>query len=189
MRLDSTISCALLTDSPARRYHQAWQGVVNVCPGRDDDPTATQLGIDPEAIEAALERNLTFPARWYSDPAIFDVELEHVFARSWQLVAHEARIANPGDHHVCRVAHVPDPADAGAAGELHGFVNVCRHRAYPVATEDGNRKTLQCAYHGWTYELDGCLRRAPRSEREPGFDRAEFSLVPVPSRRSPASCS
>ena len=58
-------------------------------------PTATQLGIDPEAIEAALDRNMTFPARWYSDPAIFDVELEHMFSRSWQLVAHEARIANP----------------------------------------------------------------------------------------------
>ena len=60
--------------------------------------TASQLGIDPEAIEAALDRNLTFPARWYSDPAIYDVELEHVFARSWQLVAKEERIPNPGDH-------------------------------------------------------------------------------------------
>ena len=142
-------------------------------------PTATQLGIDPEAIEAALDRNMTFPARWYSDPAIFDVELEHVFARSWQLVAHEARIPNPGDHHVCRVAHVPVLLTRDLEGELHGFVNVCRHRAFPVATEDGNRKTLQCQYHGWTYELDGCLRKAPRSEREPGFDASEFSLVPV----------
>ena len=141
--------------------------------------TATQLGIDPEAIETALDRNMTFPARWYSDPAIYDVELEHIFARSWQLVAHESRIARPGDHHVCQVAHVPVILTRGLDGELRGFVNVCRHRAYPVATEDGNRKTLQCAYHGWTYELDGCLRRAPRSEREPGFDRSEFSLMPV----------
>jgi phenylpropionate dioxygenase-like ring-hydroxylating dioxygenase large terminal subunit len=142
-------------------------------------PTATQLGIDPEGIEAALDRNMTFPARWYSDPAIFDFEIEHVFARSWQLVAHEARIPNPGDHHVCRVAHVPVLLTRDLEGELHGFVNVCRHRAFPVATEDGNRKTLQCQYHGWTYELDGCLRKAPRSEREPDFDASEFSLVPV----------
>ena len=133
-------------------------------------PTATQLGIDPEAIEAALDRNMTFPARWYSDPAIFDVELEHIFTRSWQLVAHESR------HRATRrPPRVPGGARPGLLtrdldGELHGFVNVCRHRAYPVATEDGNRKTLQCAYHGWTYELDGCLRHAPRSEREPGFD-------------------
>jgi phenylpropionate dioxygenase-like ring-hydroxylating dioxygenase large terminal subunit len=142
-------------------------------------PSATQLGIDPQAIGEALDRNMTFPARWYSDPAVFDVELEHVFARSWQLVAPEHVVARPGDHHVCRVAHVPVVLTRDTAGALHGFVNVCRHRAYPVATEDANRKTLQCRYHGWTYELDGCLRRAPRSEREQGFDRAEFSLVPV----------
>jgi phenylpropionate dioxygenase-like ring-hydroxylating dioxygenase large terminal subunit len=141
--------------------------------------TATQLGIDPEAIEAALDRNMTFPARWYSDPAIYDVELEHIFTRSWQLVAHESRIARPGDHHVCQVAHIPVVLTRGLDGELRGFVNVCRHRAYPVAEEDGNRKTLQCAYHGWTYELDGNLRNAPRCEHEPGFDKSEFSLVPV----------
>ena len=40
-------------------------------------------------------------------------------------------------------------------------------------------ETLQCPYHAWTYELDGTLRRAPRSESEPGFDPASFSLLPV----------
>ena len=34
-------------------------------------------------------------------------------------------------------------------------------------------------YHAWTYDLDGSLRAAPRSEREPGFDRADWSLRPV----------
>jgi choline monooxygenase len=64
-------------------------------------------------------------------------------------------------------------------GVLRGFVNVCRHRAYMVAQGSGCRETLQCAYHAWTYGLDGALRKAPRSEREPGFDAADFSLLPV----------
>jgi phenylpropionate dioxygenase-like ring-hydroxylating dioxygenase large terminal subunit len=140
---------------------------------------ATELGIDPDAIESALDRNFTFPARWYSDPAIYELELEHVFTKSWQLVGHESLVAKPGDHHVCRVAHIPIVITRDLDGELHGFVNVCRHRAFPVAEEDGNRKTLQCRYHGWTYNLDGTLRQAPRCEREPGFDKSEFSLVPV----------
>ena len=64
-------------------------------------------------------------------------------------------------------------------GVLRGFVNVCRHRASTIARGCGSRETLQCPYHAWTYGLDGSLRKAPRSEREAGFDRADFSLLPV----------
>jgi phenylpropionate dioxygenase-like ring-hydroxylating dioxygenase large terminal subunit len=45
--------------------------------------------------------------------------------------------------------------------------------------QDGNRKILQCGYHAWTYNLDGCLHKAPRSEREEFFDKSEYSLIPV----------
>jgi choline monooxygenase len=49
-----------------------------------------------------------------------------------------------------------------------------------VLTEDcGERSTIQCHYHAWTYDLDGSLRTAPRSEREPGFDKSELSLIPA----------
>ena len=44
---------------------------------------------------------------------------------------------------------------------------------------EGCRATLQCPYHAWTYDLDGTLLRAPRSEREPGFDPDAFSLLPA----------
>ena len=64
-------------------------------------------------------------------------------------------------------------------GELRGLVNVCRHRGHVVAQGCGSRSTLQCPYHAWTYDLDGSLRRAPRSDREPGFDPAERSLFSV----------
>ena len=38
---------------------------------------------------------------------------------------------------------------------------------------------MQCPYHAWTYGLNGCLRHAPRSEREPGFDPDDYGLLPV----------
>ncbi len=43
----------------------------------------------------------------------------------------------------------------------------------------GRRATIQCHYHAWTYDLDGTLRTAPRSEREPSFDCNEWSLLPA----------
>src|SRR6266851_1716250 len=65
------------------------------------------LGIDIEAIEAALAKDMTFPARWYSDPAIYDFELERIFARSWQLVGPLTRVSRPGDFMVGSIGHIP----------------------------------------------------------------------------------
>ena len=141
--------------------------------------TTAALGIDRAQVEEMLAANMTFPARWYSDPAIYEFELEQIFTRTWQLAGPLAKLANPGDHMVCHAAHVPIVVTRDLGGELHGFVNVCRHRAYPVALSDGNRKTLQCGYHGWTYDLDGRLRRAPGCGFEEQFDKTEFSLVAV----------
>ena len=141
--------------------------------------TVDQLGIDLDAVEDALSRDMTFPARWYSDPDIYAFELEHIFTRSWQYAGPLAKLANTGDHIVGRAGHVPIVVTRGKQGELHGFINVCRHRAFPVAVEDGNRSTLQCGYHAWTYNLDGSLRAAPRSERERCFNKEDFSLLPV----------
>ena len=138
-----------------------------------------ELGIDPVEVEEMLAANRTFPARWYSDPKIYDFELEHIFTRTWQLAGPLHKLEQPGDHIVCRAAHVPILVTRDLDGELQGFVNVCRHRAHPVAVEDGNRKALQCRYHAWTYELDGRLKKAPGCGFEEQFDKSEFSLVPV----------
>ena len=67
----------------------------------------------------------------------------------------------------------------GRDGELRGFVNVCRHRGFVLCEGDGQRETIQCPYHAWTYDLDGSLRTAPRAEREPGFDKDGLGLHPV----------
>ena len=57
------------------------------------------------------------------------------------------------------------------------FVNVCRHRGSVVVEDPGDRRSLQCSYHAWTYGLDGLLRSAPRAEEL--ADQEELSLAPV----------
>ena len=139
----------------------------------------TALGIDPDAVERGLELGLTFPSRWYWDPAIFDLELDRVFPHSWILAAPLHRLSEPGDVVTAKAGHVPVVLTRDVDGDLHGFVNVCRHRAYPVAKESGNRSVLLCDYHAWTYDLDGSLRKAPGCELEERFSMDDFSLVPV----------
>jgi choline monooxygenase len=138
---------------------------------------ASETAIPP--IEHALEEGWTLPAAWYSDPSVFALERDRVFARTWQYAGPAAWIEEPGSFFSAHVGHTPVAIVRGKDGALRGFVNVCRHRGHLVVDGTGCRETLQCPYHAWTYDLDGTLRRAPRSEREPGFDPAAFSLLPV----------
>jgi choline monooxygenase len=121
----------------------------------------------------------TLPWSWYSDDELLRREQERIFARAWQYVGHTGRLAEGASFFASRAAHVPVVVTRARDGELRAFLNVCRHRGFAVADGAGERETLQCAYHAWTYGLDGSLRTAPRSEREPDFDPAELSLRPL----------
>jgi choline monooxygenase len=136
------------------------------------------VDVAPELRER-LDQGLTLPARWYSDPDIHRLEQERIFRRSWQYGGTAESVAEPGSYFTCRAGDVPILVVRGRDGELRGFVNVCRHRGHEVASGCGKRETLQCPYHAWTYDLDGSLRAAPRSDREPGFDRSDWGLRPV----------
>jgi choline monooxygenase len=126
---------------------------------------------------------LALPAECYVDAAWHARELDAVFARSWQPVAHAAQLAAPGDHVVAQIGRVPlvlvrgEPEPGFAAGRLRALHNVCRHRAGPLATCDGRgARALVCAYHGWTYALDGRLRGAPEMHEAADFDPAAIAL-------------
>jgi phenylpropionate dioxygenase-like ring-hydroxylating dioxygenase large terminal subunit len=108
-----------------------------------------------------------------------ELERERIFASAWQYAGWTDQVAQPGSFFVSIAGHIPIVVTRAKDGELRGFVNVCRHRGHLVAQGSGCRETLQCPYHAWTYELDGTLRRAPRSEREPEFDPSGLSLLPV----------
>lgn len=130
-------------------------------------------------LREAVDGGLTLPASWYTDPAVFLMERDAIFLRTWQFVARIDQLERPGDYVAASVGDVPVVVVRDEDGELRAFFNICRHRLHEVAVGEGNRKTLQCRYHGWTYGLDGTLRAAPRSEREADFDACAFSLLPL----------
>jgi choline monooxygenase len=115
---------------------------------------------------------MTYPWSWYSDPEILRAEQQHVFARTWQYVGHGAEVAQPGDYFTAQLGRLPVVVAHAEDGELRALANVCRHRGSVVVEGAGNRRTLQCPYHAWTYSLDGSLRAAPRAD----FDLGEVSL-------------
>jgi phenylpropionate dioxygenase-like ring-hydroxylating dioxygenase large terminal subunit len=136
-----------------------------------------RLGSRPLSTSPGLLR--TLPYAWYVDPAVLRLEQERIFARSWQYAARADQVAEPGQLTTAHAGTLPVLLARARDGELRGFVNVCRHRGHPLCEGDARRESIQCPYHAWTYGLDGALRRAPRSDREPGFDREAVGLVPV----------
>jgi choline monooxygenase len=120
----------------------------------------------------------TVPWSWYSDPEVLRLEQERIFGRTWQYVGHEGRVEAVGERFAAWAGDVPVLVVRAEDG-LRAFLNVCRHRGSLLVEGDGARASIQCPYHAWTYGLDGALRAAPRSEREPHFDPSELSLVPL----------
>ena len=143
--------------------------------------TAAEIGAETgiPALEHPLADGWTLPASWYSDAAVSVLERERIFARTWQYAGPAEQVSEPASFFATRAGHVPVVVVRDRELVLRAFVNVCRHRGHLVMRDSGCRETLQCPYHAWTYGLDGALRRAPRSEREAGFDAAAFALLPV----------
>jgi choline monooxygenase len=121
----------------------------------------------------------TLPYDWYTDATVLRLEQQRLFGRSWQYAARLDQVAEPGQLTTAWAGLVPVILVRARDGVLRGFVNVCRHRGHVLCDGDSRRETIQCPYHAWTYALDGSLSRAPRADREPGFERDALGLVPV----------
>ncbi len=126
-----------------------------------------------------LARAETMPARWYTDPAFLELEKANIFWKTWQPVGQLRDVLRAGDFFTCEVAGQPLVVTRGQDSMLRAFYNVCMHRAGPVAVGKGNRKSLQCKYHGWTYTLDGRLFNAPEFEGVESWQKDDICLKPI----------
>jgi phenylpropionate dioxygenase-like ring-hydroxylating dioxygenase large terminal subunit len=130
-----------------------------------------------DRVVAATQNADTLPFRWYSDEEVLRRERSRIFTRAWQYGGRAADVAEPGSFLAADAGGIPILVTRDRDGVLRAFLNVCRHRGAVLTEGCGRRATIQCNYHAWTYDLDGTLRTAPRSEREPGFDNGEWSLL------------
>jgi choline monooxygenase len=121
----------------------------------------------------------TLPASHYTDPAMLAQEQRRIFRRSWQYAASLDQLRLPGNYVAVDVAGVPVVLTRDTNGVLRAFYNICRHRAGIVAKGSGNRKSLQCLYHGWLYGLDGSLKTTPEFEGVQNFEKCDYGLMPI----------
>lgn len=137
---------------------------------------------NPDSFDPTLPlaKARTIPATWYFNPLQAERERGAIFAKSWQVVARLEQLQNSGDFVTLNLAGEPLILVRGEDGVLRGFFNVCRHRAAPILNEPcGHASKLRCRYHGWTYDLQGCLRGTPEFDGVEDFSKEANGLVPI----------
>ena len=122
------------------------------------------------------------PTSEYTDPARFEQELR--LLRSLPVaIAHVSQLASAGACLVHDALGVPILVVRDRGGDLHAMLNVCRHRGTRLVEKPGFtqvRKGFHCVYHGWQYDLGGCLTNVPREELFPSLDKSELRLTALP---------
>jgi choline monooxygenase len=141
-------------------------------------------------VHEQIECAQTLASKFYTDPAILNIEKARIFLRTWQLVGTLGQtcgeengvnrtISDPETFFTADVAGEPIVVVRDKQGALRAFSNVCRHRAGPIALGSGCKNVLRCSYHGWTYALDGRLIGTPDVEGVEFFDRGAMGMFPL----------
>ena len=99
----------------------------------------------------------------YADPEIYRLEQERVFGgKSWNYVALEAEVPEPGDFKRSFVGEKPVVVNRDLDGGVNVVVNRCAHRGVQFCkAQRGNAKEFMCPYHQWVYDLKGNLIGVP----------------------------
>ncbi|KAH3681003.1 hypothetical protein WICPIJ_008011 [Wickerhamomyces pijperi] len=122
----------------------------------------------------------TLPASWWFSKEIFQLEKRSIFMKSWLYTAHASTFKKTGDYFAYNVMGVQFFLIKAKDGSIKAFHNICRHRAYPVVRKQkGSSVVLGCLYHGWSYNTDGLLSKAPQFDNVQGFEKEKNSLYAI----------
>jgi phenylpropionate dioxygenase-like ring-hydroxylating dioxygenase large terminal subunit len=121
----------------------------------------------------------------YTDPAIFDAEMAHIFEKVWVYCGHESQVPNAGDYWTLQIGRQPMVMVRDRDRSIRVLYNRCPHRGVQLC---GNQKgntgsAFVCSYHAWTFHLDGRVRAIPLMKAYDGTrltpDNPDCSMKPA----------
>jgi len=94
----------------------------------------------------------------FTDPALFELEMKHIFEGNWVFLAHESQVPAPNDYFTTWIGRQPVVVTRDKGGELHAVINACAHRGATLCRrKHGNKGSFTCPFHGWTFANTGKL--------------------------------
>lgn len=151
----------------------------------EDIPALCRLIAETAAQPLARARSL--PAGAYTAPDFYKLEERQLFRAGWLCVAHVSEVPATGDCLALDMLNEPLVVTRDTAGGVHVLSRVCSHRnldMFPL--ENGfpcrfQTAHLVCAYHSWSFEMDGALRSCPHMQEAEAFEKRDWPLAEVRS--------
>ena len=120
----------------------------------------------------------------YTSPAVFELERQRLWARSWLFAGHDSQLPQAGDYITTELNGQPLVMLKREDGGIALLHNRCAHKGAPLVTAPSGHagRFLRCAYHGWSYRLDGSLLGVPLKT---GYDDTAFGSCPAQGGLTP----
>lgn len=94
----------------------------------------------------------------FTDPELFELEMQHIFEGNWVYLAHESQVPEINDYFTTWIGRQPVVITRDKNGGLHAVINACAHRgAMLCRKKHGNKASFTCQFHGWTFSNAGKL--------------------------------
>lgn len=129
------------------------------------------LGYDQSKMRVSTDR--------YTSVQFQELEREHIWKRTWQVVGRADELASAGDWKEYRLFDESFLIVRGQDDKIRGFVNACTHRGNPLCEGKGHSATFVCPFHRWTFNLDGSLRGVTRPDLVGPIDKSVLGLIEV----------
>ena len=123
----------------------------------------------------------TLERKYYTSKEILKKEYQNIFYNEWICIGRESELSNPGQYKIINIATESIIVLRNESNELIAHHNVCRHRGTRICINSNGKfsKSIQCGYHGWTYDLDGNLVGAPHMDSVENFNKLDYGLHSV----------
>jgi len=146
------------------------------CPGpsyreiieRDSTPVSDVLARRSNPPQSTAD----IPFERYTSRAFYDLEMERLWPRVWQIACREEYLRERGDYIVYDIGRYSIIVVRTDTNEIRGYHNSCLHRGTKLKASGscGYSERLQCPFHGWTWQLDGRLTEVPCAWEFPHLD-------------------
>ncbi|GIV44651.1 MAG: choline monooxygenase [Bacteroidia bacterium] len=138
-------------------------------------------------IHKDITEAFTLPASFYANKEVLEALKNQVFSKSWQLVGDTdlVKLENTVYPFVFLDHFLEEPLILTKTenNDIFCLSNVCTHRGNLLVHSPQKCKSIQCAYHGKRFRLDGKFLSMPKCDGMKNFPSEADNLPQVPLKQ------
>ena len=134
-----------------------------------------------KTADSLKQGSTTLPQKYYIEDLLLKQEMENIFFNSWLCIGRSNEINKSGEFKIFTIGNESLFIIRNEDNKLNAFYNTCRHRGTRICSKENGKysKSIQCPYHGWTYDLSGRLIGAPNMDSVEQFNKDNYPLFPI----------